>query len=190
MSTLTLRPNADSYKGLISSSGADHYALVDEATLDESDYVFVDGGSIGQALYDDYGFPNHSTESETINSVTVKAYCKKVVEGTDANNVSIWPLVSIGGTQYYGDAQNLTASTALYTKAWTTNPATSSAWSWTNIDNLIAGIKLSSHYTDKNNSVNSYCYQLWVEVDYGESGSPVWLPFMKHNFIPPLIGGY
>jgi len=192
MSTLILRPNSDSHRGLISSSGADHYALVDETSLNEADYVWVDGGASSQTLYDTFGYPDHSTESETINSVTVKAYCKKAVTGTDASNVRIRPQVSIGGTGYYGAAQNLTSSTALYTKAWTTNPATSSAWSWTNIDNLIAGIELTSHYTDKNNNVDAICYQLWVEVDYGESGSStVFLPnIMKHNFIPPMIGGY
>lgn len=171
MSTLTLRPNADSHKGLTSSAGADHYATVDETSLDEADYVLVDGGVGTQALFDDFGYPNHSTESETINSVTVKAYCKKVVTGTDADNVTVRLLVSIGGTQYYGNAQNLTSSTALYTKAWTTNPATSSAWSWTNIDDLIAGLELTSHRTDKNNNVDAICYQLWVEVAYGEAGS-------------------
>lgn len=170
MSTLTLRPNADNYQGLARSSGTYHYALVDEATLDEADYVFVDGGASSQTVYDTFGFPNHSTESETINSVTIKAYAKKVVTGTDANNVAIRPCIYISGTGYYGASQNLTASTALYTKAWTTNPATSSAWTWTNIDNLTAGLELTSHYTDKNNNVDSYCYQLWVEVDYGEGG--------------------
>jgi len=184
MSILTLRPNADSVRGLSRSSGAaDHYPLVDETSLDEADYVWVDGGASSQTLYDTFGFPNHSTESETINSVTVKAYCKKVITGTDANNVTVRPLVSIGGTQYYGDAQNLTSSTALYTKAWTVNPATTSAWTWENIDDLIAGLELTSHYTDKNNNVDSHCYQLWVEVDYGASsvGLPVFMfHYMNH----------
>jgi hypothetical protein len=180
MSTLTLRPNADNHRGLTKSSGSDNYALVDETSLDEADYVSCSGGSSSQTLYDDYGFPNHSTESETINSVTVKAYCKKVVKGTDANNVTIRPLVTIGGTQYYGDAQNLTTSTALYTKAWTVNPATTSAWTWTNIDDLMAGLELTSRYTDKNNSINSYCYQLWVEVEYGAATGPVMPVFLYH----------
>jgi hypothetical protein len=179
MSTLTLRPNADSYRGLSTSGGSDNYALVDEVTLNEADYVWCDGGAAEQALYDEYGYPNHSTETETINSVTVKAYCKKVITGTDTNNVTVRPLVSIGGTQYYGDAQNLTTSTALYTKSWTVNPSTSSAWSWTNIDNLLAGVELTSHRIDKNNNVDSYCYQLWVEVAYGAAG-PVIPVFMYH----------
>jgi hypothetical protein len=187
MSTLTLRPNADGYSGLTrSSTDSEHYALVDETSLNEADYVFADGGSGGQAAYDDFWFPNHSTESETINSVTVKAYCKKVVTGTDANNVTVRPLVSIGGTVYYGDAQNLTSSTALYTKAWTTNPATSSAWSWTDIDNLIAGLELTSSYIGKGNYINSYCYQLWVEVDYGEAPAGT-LP-LKNVFNRPFRG--
>jgi hypothetical protein len=170
MSTLTLRPNEDSYRGMGVSGGADHYSVVDETTINEADYVFVDGGTSSQTLYDIFGFPNHSTESETINSVTVKAYCKKVVEGTDANNVTIRMVIDISGTRYFGSANNLTTSTALYSHTYSVNPATSSAWTWTNIDDLKAGLELTSHRTDKNNNVDSHCYQLWVEVDYGEGG--------------------
>jgi hypothetical protein len=180
MSTLTIRPNVDSTRNMALSGGVDHYAVVDETSLDEADYVWVGGGTSSQTLYDDFGFPNHSTESEIINSVTVKAYCKKVITGTDANNVTIRPLVSISGTQYHGDEQNLTTSTALYTKSWTVNPATSSAWSWTNIDNLLAGLELTSHRTDKNNYVDAICYQLWVEVDYGAATGPVMPVFLYH----------
>jgi len=167
MSVLTLRPNADGHKGLDTSTGTDHYALIDEETLSETDYV--KSGNLS-ALYDDYGFPNHSSESGTINSLTIKVYCKKVIKGTDTNTVSIRPLVTIGGTKYYGDAQNPATSTTLYSKAWTVNPATSSAWSWTNIDDLIAGLEIDADYIDKNNYITIYCYQLWVEVDYGASG--------------------
>ena len=180
MSTLILRPNAASSTTQSRQGGTNYnYEAIDETTLSETDYCWVSGSGSSQTSEDIYGFPDHSSETGTINSVTVKAYCKKVIKGTDANNVTIRPLVSIGGTSYYGAAQNLTTSTALYSKSWTTNPATSSAWSWTNIDNLLAGDELTSHYTDKNNNVSSYCYQLWVEVDYGASG--VVIPvFMFH----------
>ena len=166
MSTLILRPNAASVtsqnsKGKITNN----YETIDEATLDEVDYCWVDGNGSSLTQSDIYGFPDHSSETGTINSVTVKAYCKKVIKGTDANNVTFRPLVKISNTSYYGSANNLTATTALYSNSWATNPATSSAWSWTGIDNLLAGDELTSHYTDKNNNVSSYCYQLWVEVD-------------------------
>jgi hypothetical protein len=189
MSTLILRPNAASVTGQLRVGGTnDNYEAIDESTLDEADYCWVSGGSLSDTRFDIYGFPDHSSETGTINSVTVKAYCKKVIKGTSANNVMFRPVVKISTTSYYGSSNNLTASTALYSNSWATNPATSSAWTWTNIDDLLAGDELTSNYTDKSNNVSSYCYQLWVEVDYGESGSsPVFLPnIMKHNF----IGGF
>ncbi len=179
MSTLILRPNAASATDQTRSAGTNNYECIDEATLDESDYCYVSGSGSSQTLLDIYGFPDHSTESETINSVTVKAYAKKIIKGTDDNNVTIRMAISIGGTGYFGSANNLTTSTALYSHTYSVNPATSSAWSWTNIDNLLAGDELTSHYTDKNNSVSSYCYQLWVEVAYGAAG-PVIPVFMYH----------
>ena len=180
MSTLTLRPNAASTTEQARSAGVNNYACIDEATLDESDYCYCDGGHASGALVDLYGFPDHSTESETINSVTVKAYAKKIIEGTDDNNVTIRMAIDISGTRYFGSANNLTTSTALYSHSYSVNPATSSAWSWTNIDNLLAGDELTSHYIDKNHNISSYVYQLWVEVDYGAATGPVMPVFLYH----------
>jgi len=178
MSVLILRPNSASVTAQTATS-VPNYTCVDEETLNEADHCYAPGSGSSLTLLDVYGFPDHSTETETINSVSIKAYCKKIVTGTNANNVTIRPAVRIGGTDYYGAAQNLTTSTALYTKSWTTNPATTEAWSWTNVDNLLAGDELTSNYINKNNYASSYCYQLWVEVDYGASG--VGLPvFMFH----------
>ena len=180
MSTLILRPNAASATAQKRQGGENYnYEAIDESTLDEADYCWVSGSGSSESQIDVYGFPDHSSETGTINSVTVKAYCKKVIEGTDATNVTFRPALQISSTRYYGSSNNLTESTALYSNSWATNPDTSSAWSWTDIDNLLAGDELTSHYTNKDNSVNSYCYQLWVEVDYGASG--VVIPvFMFH----------
>lgn len=190
MSVLTLRPESDSSVTQARSTGSYNYALIDETTLDEADCCVV-GSSSTQTLTDIYGFPNHTSESGTINSVTLKCYCKYTLFGTDATDTYVNPAVKIGGTVYNGGNQTLTASTALYSKQWTTNPATSAAWSWTEIDDLLAGDTMTSHNISKTNGKSANCYQLWVEVYYtAGGGSPVWLPFMKHNFIPPLIGGY
>ena len=180
MATLILRPNAASFTSQTSSGGANNYECIDEVTLSETDYCYVSGSSSSNTLRDIYGFPDHSTETETINSVTIKGYAKKIVTGTDANNVTFRTAIHIGGTSYYGSANNLTTSTALYSHVYSVNPATSSAWSWTNIDNLLAGDEMTSYRTDKNNYASSYCYQLWAEVDYGEAAGPVIPVFMFH----------
>lgn len=190
MSVLTLRPNANSSPLEQTVSTGQNYACVDEATIDTVDYCYAQGSSATEIKTDIYSFPNHSSESGIINSVTVKCQCKRQKSGNGLAYVN--PAVKIGSTVYESGDQSITeASTyALYSYTWTTNPATSSAWSWTEIDALLAGDKLSAIYTNKSNYATAMIYQLWVEVTYGESSSPVFLPFMKHNFIPPLIGGY
>jgi hypothetical protein len=180
MSTLTLRPNAASLTAQTRSAGTNNYECIDEVTLSETDYCYASGSSVSNTLLDLYAFPDHSTETETINSVTIKGYAKKIVTGTDANNVTFRTTIDISGTRYYGSGNNLTTSTALYSHVYSVNPATSSAWTWTNIDNLLAGDEMTSNRIDKNNYASSYCYQLWVEVDYGEAAGPVIPVFMYH----------
>jgi hypothetical protein len=171
MSVLILRPNADSTpleQYSQPASPTTHYDKVDEDTLDVSDGC--DSKAETSAYTDIYEFPNHTSESGTINSVTVKCNCKYVLTGTDATTVYVYPAVKIGATVYYSSAKTLTTSSAEYNNVWTTNPATSAAWSWTEIDALLAGDKLTSHRTDKSNFRRSYCHQLWVEVDYTAGG--------------------
>lgn len=44
---------------------------------------------------------------------------------------------------------------------------------------------------NRSDTATAYVDYIKIRVYYTEGGgSPVWLPFMKHNFIPPLIGGY
>lgn len=173
MSVLILRPNSDISGNVLQevSTGTTHYALVDEATLDEADYTYNRANVSGNAqVRDYYGFPDHTSESGTINSVTVKAYAKYILTGSSSVEATIAPFVVIGSTVYAGTQQNLTSSTALYSKQWTTNPATSAAWSWTEIDALVAGDYLKQGYVSKDNSRGAYKYQLWVEVDYTAGG--------------------
>jgi hypothetical protein len=173
MSVLTLRPNANSTPLEQTAEPVDNnYARVDEETLSETDYCWWTSFYLDdQTKTDIYSFPNHSDESGTINSITVKAYAKYVKFKTISGTPTIKLAVKIGSTVYYDDAQNLTASTSLYTNSWATNPATSSAWTWTNIDDLLAGDQqYMPGASSKDNYFNTYCYQLWVEVDYTAGG--------------------
>jgi hypothetical protein len=175
MSVLTLRPNANSSSAQTNSSynQTDNYSYVDEETKNESDHLYAVTGSTDNTYYsklDIYGFPNHTSESGTINKVTVKCYAKYTLEGTDTSSVYVNPAVKIGSTVYSGGNQTLTTSYALYSYDWTVNPATTAAWSWTEIDDLLAGDTLTSHYTSNKNQRLAFNCQLWVEVDYTEGG--------------------
>lgn len=185
MSTLILRPNSDDtqYQNPAMAGGT-NYALIDEATKDEADYTYLAATAEGNAQLDLYGFPDHSSESGTINSVTVKAYLKYILTGTCTNNATFNPSVKISSTTYASGEQNLTSSTALYSYAWTTNPATSSAWTWSEIDALLAGDYIKNGWVDKSNRRTPYKYQLWVEVDYTEGGAAKAIP--THLFHKPF----
>ncbi len=181
MSVLILRPNSDSSVTQRRSTGSDNYALVDEETKDESDYCYVDSNANGgsESLLDYYGLPNHTTESGTINSVTVKVYLKWVpIVGVD--NFSQYQLrIMMGGVAYNSPGTpNAADTTTLYSYTWTVNPNNSpNAWTWTNIDDLLAGTYLHAGYFSGKNAGRTYNYQLWVEVDYTEGGgSPIVIP--------------
>ena len=170
MSVLILRPNSDSSVAQTKSTGSYNYALIDETTKDEADYTYnyATKNAPATTKRDLYGFPNHTSESGTINSVTIKAYCKGI-RGTAYNKITF--LLSLDSTVYSGSPQEIGSSTTLYSASWNSNPAGGS-WSWTNIDDLLAGDDL---YTLGSPSGDGYTYkyQLWVEVDYTAGGASV-----------------
>lgn len=174
---LTLRPNADStpLEQVPSSGGSGaHYEKIDEASKDESDYMVPSSPVATATKIDIYGFPDHTSEAGVINSVAVKCYCNYALVGTDGTAVYVNPAVKVGGTLYYGGAQELTTTVSLYSYSWANNPATVAAWTWDEIDALLAGDSLSTHLASKGNSRNGYLYQLWVEVSYeAEVGNPM-----------------
>lgn len=180
MSTLILRPNSDTAtREQECSSGTTHYVLIDEATKDEADYLKNPSTTETTTKTDLYNLPNHGEISGTINSVTVKLYAKYVLTGTDSGTAYVKPMIRVSDTNY-GDNQALTDAVALYSQTWTVNPYTSEAWTWTQIDALIAGDSLTNYATDAKNYKATYCYQLWVEVAYGEAAGPVIPVFMYH----------
>ena len=186
MSTLILRPSQDTATVQQEcSSGLTHYILVDEATKDEADYL-KNPDTTTTTKTDLYELPSHGAVSGTINSVTVKLYAKYILtSGTTDGTTYVKPLIRVSDTNY-GDNQALTDTVALYSQTWTTNPYTSEAWTWTQIDALIAGDSLTNYATDAKNYKATYCYQLWVEVAYGEAAAGS-LP-LKNVFGRPFRG--
>ncbi len=155
--SVILRPNsAGSIDNLSTTGCGSNYQCVDESTSDEnSTYVRRPSNSYAT---DVYNLDNPTSPSGTITGVTV--YCR----ARKAKNVGlIRPNVYVGSTPYNGSIQSLTTSWSDYSEQWTTNPSTSSAWTWTEINNLQAGISLRG----QNSNFPAYCTQVWVEVEYG-----------------------
>lgn len=174
MSVLTLRPNSGVLSEQFRSSGEHNYECIDEATLDTSDKTSINTSSSMDSIKTDlYGFPNHGSEEGTINKITIKAYLKSTEKGTAPTHVNF--AIRIGSTNYFAAEQNIDNHDdyALFSQEYATKPDGSGAWSWSDIDDLIAGDKLTANYVDKNNNSSIDKAQLWVEVTYGEEGGNI-----------------
>lgn len=162
MPTFTTRPTSDSATALTPSAEGSHYPLIDETSKDETDYVA--GVFTGAWQTDIYGFTNHSSESGSISSVVLKYYTGLGAAGSYTAIAK--GAIKIGSTTYYGSEFTPPSSVTLHSDTWNTNPATSAAWTWSEIDDLLAGVSLYSTKTDWSNFSTIYVYQLWVEVNY------------------------
>ena len=95
--------------------------------------------------------------SGTVDSVKVFCRAKKAqTQGDIILNLYTY------STNYTGAEQSITVSYADYSGTWITNPNTSTAWTWTEINNLQAGLQIKG----QNASKPAYCTQVWVEVFY------------------------
>lgn len=168
MPTLTLRPNSDVSVAMSQyGSGTGNYGRINESTTDDTNGVSTTNT---EGVVDLYGLPDPSP-SGTINSVTVHFRARWAYAGDIVVSSYGTPQVRIGGTTYSATAQALGGTFQGYSRAWTTNPNTKSAWTWQNINDLVAGIRLNAGlYGDTKNPKQgeAYCSQLWVVVDYNE----------------------
>lgn len=168
MPTLTLYPNADESVTMSQyGSGTGNYGRINETTQDDTNGVTTSSTS-GQV--DLYGLPDPS-QGGTINSVTVHFRSKWDYTGTLINQSYATPQVRIGGTTYSATEQGLGSTFQGYSRAWSTNPNTESAWTWQNINDLIVGLRMNAGtYGDtKNPTIGAaYCSWLYVIVDYTE----------------------
>lgn len=181
-SFLTLRPNANGSTTQLErypSSQNANYKCVDETTTNDSDYVKWKGTSWKK---DTYNLPNHSSQAGTIHDVIVYARCARVGSVTTPTTTSSAKIViRSGGVDYYGSefkpphSMWPPISYTNYAYSWKNNPATGNAWSWTDIDNLQAGI------TFIGNEGTSECTQLYVVVNYTNPNT--WLQFGRNSSV-------
>ena len=158
----TLRPNAAGDSSALTAVGdSPNYACVDESSADEdTTYVNRDYNSTAYTL-DLYNLPAHSG-SGVINSITIYARCRKT---HDVGYAKI--ACKTHSATYYGSEETLGESYANYSKQYTTNPNTSSAWTWTEIDALQVGVSLKHVISGPPEmGQGTRCTQVYVEVNY------------------------
>jgi hypothetical protein len=175
--TLTIRPNLDGDVVQLDLSCTPHYQCVDEAVQDG--YITANYNSMGGTLYDLYELDDHTTETGTINKVIVYAYVRTIFA---CPNCWAKTVVKTHATEYRGSQETEDhTSWKLISTTYLTNPNTSAAWTWNEIDDLQAGIEL---YTD--GVINSVT-QAYVVVYYDAPVSPeirTTQCYAKVNYVP------
>lgn len=166
MSILTLRPNGiGSEEALYPGYGDHDYTKVDEEVADDATTYVTNSSS--SELRDLYTLPNHSTESGTINSITIYIRGQNIIYG----NTNFYPSLRSGSTTIDGSVTVISQDAwTTRSQTWTTNPVTSAAWTWAEIDALEIGCKMGQY---------GGLTQVYVEIDYTETAGTVIPVFMN-----------
>lgn len=152
MATLTLRPNGAGFVMDWGAEGGD-WQRVDESSSDGDTTRLYTPTANSVALF---ALENRTSELGVINSVTVYLNIK----GVDPIDNTTQVVIRTSSTNYFSaDKTYNNTSYHLESNAWSTNPDTSAAWTWSEVDALQAGMK---HISGGGQAVT----QVYVEVDY------------------------
>jgi hypothetical protein len=155
-SGMILRPNgAGSQTNLTNSGCSENWECVDESNPDDDASRVIRASS--QWAIDYYNLDDSGAGTGIITRVVVWAMAKRA-----QNQGRIMLSVYTYGSQYLGIDQALTVSYQSFSEEWTTNPNTGAPWTWTEIDDLQAGVRLSG----QNSNFPAYCTQVYIEVFY------------------------
>jgi len=182
--TLVLRPSgAGTNTGLSVSGCTSNYDCVDDTTADGDTTHVYNSASTSQVL-DTYALADHSTETGTISSVVIRAYLGAA--GTVPSPTYLLA-VRTHSTNYTHPASAAVYSSATYSAVsytMTVNPNTGTAWTWTEIDDMEAGLSLARETAQK----YLKCTQVEVEVTYSAYANSAPSVTFDNNF-PTLSSG-
>lgn len=132
----TLLPNTDgTYSQLTTSTGTSHSALVKEATPNTTDYVY--SSTSGQK--DSYHYQTLSANTANVYGVELANYSHKDAAGP----AGFSNLVRVGTTDYASTGQPLSTSWTPNRDILDTNPATSAAWTPSDVNNAEFGVQVT-----------------------------------------------
>ena len=161
--TETLRPDGAGDETLIdlqNPASGSHWEKVDEAVSDgDGTYVHTKWFDWQEDLY---STADSAVGSGVINYIRVYALAKADIVNKQVTNLIIH--IKTNGVEYNG-APNQVSTTetySTYSEQWNTNPQTSSAWTWSEIDALQIGVGIRAPKSQK----YTYVTQVYVEVNY------------------------
>lgn len=121
--------------GLTPSTGS-NFQTVDETAPNTTDY----SGSATNDLYDTYAFGNLATAAGTIFAVNIYAYAAKSDAGAKGGAI----MIRSGGTDYEKTDNALATGFQYYNDIVETDPATSTAWTISNVNAAEFGWKVKA----------------------------------------------
>ena len=143
MPILRIEPNSD-----ILTEWQGGYANVDEYPISNSDY---DQQASDFLAHNDFGVQDHTSEAGTITKIVV--YCAM---DWGYSHVTHNYGIKIGSTRYV-------VSGVDGSHEWTVNPATASAWTWSDIDALVLTLEGQRGVSSM---AWARCYGIYIEVTY------------------------
>lgn len=117
------------------STGTDHYACVDEAQFNTSDYITMPNTSGDKEVY---GHASIASAPTVVHAVRVLL----VSEKDDAGSYTLEPLVISSGTEADGSAQQLTMSWGVQSSIFQVDPHTTAAWGYAAANSAAIGYKV------------------------------------------------
>jgi hypothetical protein len=131
----TLSPSAAGSSTQFTPSSGANYTTVDELPYSATDYV--SSGTVGNR--DTYAIADLPANAGTIFAIQNNVIAKK----TDAAAISLKTALKSGATVYYGTTTSLGGSDATITDLYTTDPATSAAWTSAGVNAIEAGFEVA-----------------------------------------------
>jgi hypothetical protein len=128
------------FQGGTPATGA-HYTYVDDGNAQDGDATTVI--STGAATYETYRFPSVSggISDFTVLAVAVSFVGRSMTSSGALYTVPIAPVVRAGGQDYDGTTRSVSGGYAHYTQIYETDPATSAAWTPSQVDAAEFGVK-------------------------------------------------
>ncbi|MCM2271301.1 MAG: hypothetical protein NDJ18_01915 [candidate division Zixibacteria bacterium] len=153
--SITLRPDGAGASSSLTGCATSNWQCVDEVTPDDnSTLVQRDATSWAHDLY---SLPDPAAAACPPSKVTVFLRCR--MEQTQGD---VRAVLRVNGVNFQGAATPLTTSWVNYGFSWSSNPATGSAWTWSDISALQVGPELKGQNATK----PAFCTQVWVVVEY------------------------
>jgi len=153
-----LRPDENGSMSEWSPIGPDYGYLACDEIIRDNLTTYIDKLPGNVYRYDLYNLSNITINTFTIHSVTV--YCW-VIKG--ARNSYFKTALRTHGNYYYGSEFTASGGWELINKTYTTNPDTSNAWTWTEVQELEAGVGAKT--TNDISLPGPRCTQVFVVVN-------------------------